>query len=176
MPFDQERAETVTPVAVHRNNKRARLHAENPRCYWCDVVTVLEIVTPHNPTTATIDHLYSKLHPERNVAVNVHKIVLACHECNNERHVCETKRRPFVPKLAHRRAEAEKYDATLAPEPKREAHSTLLVIRTIEDAVRFARQEPQTATVRTLREEYEQEVLTPRQRRKRMLAAQASPD
>lgn len=63
-------------------------------CFWCRT----ETVKPNEPgywlnanltrlgaRAATIDHLYSKIHPLRNAKVIGRKVVLACSACNMRR-------------------------------------------------------------------------------------------
>lgn len=68
------------------------MHAQNPYCYWCNTLTILnpkgvELDTRKVPNLATLDHLYSKLNPYRTIPCrnNEIRIVLACYKCNNKR-------------------------------------------------------------------------------------------
>ena len=66
------------------------------RCFWCECELVkypLEKgeTLPHN--YATIDHLYSKLHPLRKTyPTGERRLVLSCHKCNDERNELEIER------------------------------------------------------------------------------------
>lgn len=73
---------------------RHRLHAKDPRCHWCKQVTVLIEAGPrhkHFPdNAATVDHLFSRWHPDRQRPNDGRKrYVLACRKCNNERGAAE---------------------------------------------------------------------------------------
>lgn len=146
---------------------RRRLFRIDPHCFWCGRTVFLNV--PHaTPTLATVDHLYSRLHPQR---LNKYREqsgvlhVLACHECNSYRSVCEQRNRPFIPKLPERLEFARLADATLAPKgdpappppAKRQARVRSLkeefleearlalpmrVICTLEEAIEFARENP----------------------------------
>lgn len=118
---------SVTYQPLHRKHPRARddregllrirqrLFRADPHCFWCGCLTRLGAI--NGPRQATIDHLYSRLHPKR---LDRHREqkgvlhVLACSACNNERGVCEQQRRPFTPKLKERLEFARLADATLA--------------------------------------------------------------
>lgn len=68
---------------------RRRLHARNPACHWCSVVTVLYNVPQGEqarPDTATVDHIKDRRQC-RDVREHRHpgNAVLACHKCNAER-------------------------------------------------------------------------------------------
>jgi|ERR1044072_790670 hypothetical protein len=127
---------------------RLRLFRANPHCFWCGQLTLYGAVG--NPLQTTVDHLYSRLHPER---VNRYREqkgvlhVLACSACNNERGVCEQQGRPFVPKLKERLEFARRADAALAVvaavEVKAEdRHPLMRVICTLKEAIEFAREHP----------------------------------
>lgn len=99
---------------------RIRLFRADPHCFWCGVEVELNLPHQHS-RLATVDHLYSRFHPERllkhqsqpNAGPNVLH-VLACGSCNNKRSRCETRQEPFIPKLAERLEYAQRADATLA--------------------------------------------------------------
>ncbi len=125
---------------------RLRLFHADPHCFWCGQVTRYGAVG--DPMQATVDHLYSRLHPER---VNRYREqkgvlhVLACSACNNERGVCEQQCRPFIPKLRERLEYAQLADATIARETAesiRGVNHPLRIICTLEEAIRFARENP----------------------------------
>lgn len=70
-------------------SKLSKLYtAQNKRCYWCNVQCMLPKKgknTPHPPPNfATIDHLYSKLNPDR-TPENRNEVVMACYKCNHSR-------------------------------------------------------------------------------------------
>jgi hypothetical protein len=94
---------------------RQRLFRVNPHCFWCGVLTVLDGM--RLPNFATVDHLYSRWHPERR-ARHVNRDgtlhVLACQNCNQERALAESQCVPFIPKLKDKLEFAQKADATLA--------------------------------------------------------------
>lgn len=77
--------------------RRRRLHAENPKCHWCSVETVLEGPTATFPDLATIDHVIDRQtalelgmsSEERNA-----NAVLACYRCNQRRNRMGMKARP----------------------------------------------------------------------------------
>lgn len=165
------------PLRVRADGKiskiRRRLFRVDPHCFWCGRTVFLNV--PHaTPSLATVDHLYSRLHPQR---LNKYREqsgvlhVLACHQCNHDRSVCEQKGRPFIPKLAERLEFAQLADATLAPKDgpipalpptkrqvrrantrMRKSEKKLLeefqqgppmrVIQTFEEAVEYARENP----------------------------------
>jgi hypothetical protein len=73
--------------------QRTKMFAENPHCYWCGKELVLwEGDSGKMPDNgATIDHLYSRLHPLRLKKTGDLRRVLSCRWCNNERSREETK-------------------------------------------------------------------------------------
>ncbi len=87
--------------------RRLRMFTSDPHCYWCGVLTQLNIDSRAN--YATVDHLYSKLHPLRGTKYKggsdrtalLH--VLACAKCNQERGVADQQGRLFIPQIAARR-------------------------------------------------------------------------
>jgi hypothetical protein len=106
--------------------RRLRMFRRDPHCYWCGVLTVLDAEGQSNH--ATVDHLYSKLHPLR---ASKHKSgherdnvlhVLACHKCNQARGEADSKGRVFIPKIKERREVAELCSAVIGgaqyPDPK----------------------------------------------------------
>lgn len=78
--------------------QRFRLWQQDPRCYYCRVITILPEslslprarngglkVYPNN--LATLEHLRSRLHPKRlepNPTYTEQRHVLACRKCNQE--------------------------------------------------------------------------------------------
>lgn len=92
-------------VTAGKLTKRSRMHRADPHCFWCGRETVL---TGHinAPNLATIDHLYSRLHPQRRAPrghdrdVVLH--VLACWTCNQARSHAEQRGKMFQPKLPER--------------------------------------------------------------------------
>lgn len=87
---------------------RQRLFRHNPHCFWCGKLTMLSVEVRLKHDTATVDHLYSRLHPNRKVARQGRgRLVLACNQCNKDRSNAETRGLMFVPKLADRKPIAE---------------------------------------------------------------------
>jgi hypothetical protein len=132
---------------------RLRLFRANPACFWCGCAVILEC-DQSRPDFATVDHLYSRYHPQRESRHRrqdgvLH--VLACRVCNHERASCEERRVPFVPKLPERLSFAQKADATVARANARAALRTELGVTnvqpsyqplcTIEEAIAFARKD-----------------------------------
>lgn len=68
--------------------QRLKFWLNDPRCFYCGVVTVFERVKGCSPDNfATIDHLRPRHHPDRlepAVSGEVRR-VLACFRCNNDR-------------------------------------------------------------------------------------------
>lgn len=128
---------------------RTRLFRADPHCFWCGCLVRLNV--PHGtPDLATVDHLYSRFHPARK---ENHKRqdrvlhVLACFACNHERGLCEQHQKPFIPKLPERLEHARLADATLARHPLNQQGTapltgTMRVICTLEEAVKFTRENP----------------------------------
>lgn len=132
------------PSEYRPSPKRARLFRANPHCFWCGCKVALEFDPPNRRDLATIDHLYSRLHPER-AGHRATLVVLACRACNHERSRAESQRRPFVPRLKDKLRFAQQADATLArKEPIEEVKQQppMRVICTIEEAIAFARENP----------------------------------
>lgn len=65
------------------------LYARDPHCHWCHKFTVLYTLRRHEKAPddmATLDHLYSRLNPERKPNLcGEERTVLACWGCNFER-------------------------------------------------------------------------------------------
>lgn len=125
---------------------RERLFRSSPYCFWCGCKVELGAVgLPHQ---ATVDHLYSRLHPERITRHRQQKgvlHVLACSACNNERSVCEQRGIRFIPKLPQRLEFAQQADATLAnysPKGTSGPEKPMRVICTLEEAIKFAKENP----------------------------------
>jgi hypothetical protein len=83
-------------MSMSNRSLKLVLHAIDPRCHWCERVTVLtnlkSILGQPDPLMATIDHLVSKYKVSRwkkNYAKEPRK-VLACYECNHKRSRRET--------------------------------------------------------------------------------------
>lgn len=94
-------------------SKRALLFAEDPNCFWCGRVTVLQTTKPiRNDNVATIEHLYSRLHPKRKEHSQL--VVLACFGCNMARSHAENSGVHFTPQRADRVDMAREVCATLA--------------------------------------------------------------
>lgn len=142
VPRERER-----PLKIPRKPEprmRLRLFRANPFCFWCGCGVVLEVDQPSRPDLATVDHLYSRWHPDRELNYQRQRgvlHVLACRICNGERASAEQDRRPFVPKLPERLEFAQRADASLAkglPAPKE--GRPLKGLCTIEEAITFARE------------------------------------
>lgn len=147
---------------------RQRLFITSPYCFWCGVLTVLAGSNYNEPDLATVDHLYSKFHPERKAKHSsrggnvLH--VLACRACNQERALCELRQEIFIPKLTDKIEFAQRADATCAKKKtvtftttaRPEVASGLEVNVSPADGIR----------VLTLQQEYEREVLRLRRKRK----------
>lgn len=113
--------EEYHPPRPRRDNERLprmreRLYRTDPHCFWCGRRVYLNVAHA-KPELATVDHLYSRYHPQRLQKYReqdgvLH--VLACFKCNGERAACEHRGQPFVPTLAHRLEFAQLADATLA--------------------------------------------------------------
>lgn len=92
-----------------RSNQRVTLEGF-PFCFWCNCQTVLvkpgTITLP--PDAATVDHLYSRLHPKRDETLKV----LACNRCNQERSRADCTGIIFVPARSDRRELA--FEASVA--------------------------------------------------------------
>ena len=70
------------------NKRRKIAERQGWRCYWCgqpviDWVARRRVPTPDN--AATIDHLHSRLSPERGKHHGEYTLVVACNACNNRR-------------------------------------------------------------------------------------------
>ena len=99
-------------------SKRALLFAQDPYCFWCGRITVLQTTKPiRNDNVATIEHLYSRLHPKRKE--HPHLVVLACFGCNMARSHAENRDVYFMPKRPDRVDMARQVCATLAKAPLR---------------------------------------------------------
>lgn len=141
----RERKERQAPAIPRKPEPRMRLRLfrANPVCFWCGCAVVLEADPPNRPDLATVDHLYSRWHPERETKhqqQNAVLHVLACRICNGERASAEEQGQPFIPKLRERLGFAQRADATLAkglPVPKEGRPPKGLC--TIEEAIAFAR-------------------------------------
>lgn len=71
---------------------------QDGKCHWCKRQTYRHDHPQYRRSTgalsglaATLDHLYSKLHPLRHVPVNHSKYVMACSTCNGKRSTAECK-------------------------------------------------------------------------------------
>jgi len=94
-------------------SKRARLFSKDPHCFWCGRLTELETTKPiRDADVATIEHLYSRLHPKRKD--HWQSIVLACFGCNMARSHAENSGGYFIPERADRVDVAREVCATLA--------------------------------------------------------------
>lgn len=102
-----------TPVVVHLplacqdtpSRTQQLWTAQGGLCFWCGVLTLRSdqdgyyLKDKKHPKldrrAATLDHLYSKLHPYRSRPVKGPRHVMACHACNGKRskEECEAKNR-----------------------------------------------------------------------------------
>src|SRR5689334_13074182 len=86
---------------VERRNRRLRLLAINPHCYWCGKkVRGYKRQGPWKDDEATIDHLYDKKagpRPKQGVRV------LACWPCNRQRNILTQKFYHDVRKMLERK-------------------------------------------------------------------------
>lgn len=82
----------MSESVAHRHQQRALMwRLQGGRCWWCNRMTVLprargqthRKVFPDNE--ATIEHLDSRLSPERGRHSGRYRRVMACRRCNNER-------------------------------------------------------------------------------------------
>jgi hypothetical protein len=88
-------------IPREKRSRRMRLFLRGPCCFWCGRVTVYETSKPiRNPLAATVDHLFSQLHPRRREGWNWY--VLACYECNLSRAHAEAMKLEFIPRLNSR--------------------------------------------------------------------------
>jgi hypothetical protein len=97
-------------MAMARDNSsaRKRLFFHDPHCFWCGKLTVFSMDSKLKHDAATVDHLYSRLHPERRAARRGRgRLVLACNQCNKDRSNAETRGLMFIPKLEGRKVIAE---------------------------------------------------------------------
>lgn len=82
--------------------RRRRLHAENPNCHWCGVLTVLETPNAQCADMATIDHVIDREHAKElglTVQQRNEKSVLACYRCNQRRNRMGMKGRLVNPRV-----------------------------------------------------------------------------
>lgn len=69
-------------------NVRARLHAANPCCCYCGIITIDRARrgrSKQRPTDATIEHLHSRLTGPLEGRNKICNLTIACYKCNNER-------------------------------------------------------------------------------------------
>jgi len=137
---------------------RKRLFRANPSCFWCGRRVYLH-VKHASPELATVDHLYSRLHPERERHHREQRRVLqvlSCYQCNHNRSVCEQQGRAFIPELPERLEFAQLADATLAPAAKKETQPAAVIPAQEEVPVKPERD---PSVVLSLKDEYAVEVL-----------------
>lgn len=85
--------------------QRRRLFSQNPHCYWCGkkvrwIKYKKRYVGCLPDDAATIDHLYSRLSPLRNIKAHGEvRHVLSCYKCNHERGRQEDQDLPVEEKL-----------------------------------------------------------------------------
>lgn len=85
------------PCTKQLKKVRNRLHAANPHCEKCGILTILPEDLPYTidalgtkqidniPNMATIQHKYHKLHPLRRVVNRrERRLFLWCYKCNNQ--------------------------------------------------------------------------------------------
>lgn len=79
--------------------QRRRIWEVNPRCHWCQCVTILPDYHARmgrpNPKWATIEHLDARHSKERGKHPREFRHVLACWKCNNDRDRRELKALPI---------------------------------------------------------------------------------
>lgn len=87
--------------AGRNRRKLVRLWMEDPHCHYCKRKTVLVLMAPEErmprrfsnyPLRATLEHLRSRLHPDRHEPIQQdgeRRIVLACNECNQAQNTKE---------------------------------------------------------------------------------------
>lgn len=120
---------------IENTRTRVLLYKKDPACFWCGRFTMLGQVKPMRDYTATVDHLYSRLHPKRNNLPR--QKVLACYRCNQDRSAADVQGKVFIPALASRVEIARQASAAFA---RGEVTDPLAVqIDTIEKAIAFAR-------------------------------------
>lgn len=92
----------ITPGVFRATNpsalKRWRMWKKNPRCYYCGIRTRFvhrggQSNARVRDDEATIEHLYSRLHPWRLEHRKEGPTVIACHKCNAERNNIEQRAR-----------------------------------------------------------------------------------
>lgn len=88
--------QSVTKLSKGGKSRR-RMWESDPCCFWCGEITIYGGTGEHS---ATIDHLYSRLHPKRSSGGGPQ--VLACNACNQERNNADHRNVVFIPKLAKR--------------------------------------------------------------------------
>lgn len=69
--------------------KLNRLFATAHDCHWCGEPTERTTRIPVPANSATVDHVFSRLTPQRKAGNN--QVVLACYRCNRWRNDMETK-------------------------------------------------------------------------------------
>ncbi len=87
----------MTTGAKKRRKLLLRWEQQKTLCHWCNKETVLIMRSPGTKDCpkrldeATIDHLRSRYHPDRQELNPNHEIrqVMACWKCNNERNTLE---------------------------------------------------------------------------------------
>ena len=79
--------------------KRIALWQRDPNCHWCGQYTILpeHVRGADKRKMATIDHLWTRLDPERTIPCRgERRLVLACAECNNHRGRDRERRLPLM--------------------------------------------------------------------------------
>src|SRR3990167_1644132 len=115
-----------------RRRQRQRLFEQSPFCVYCDVPLILYPLAKHERAPdnyATLDHVRSRLHPERTApAYGETRHVLACNKCNRELGAAEEAALPIEEKWRRagrpRKTTAPPPSASAAPPPSRELGST----------------------------------------------------
>ena len=79
-------------MAKKKRQKKEKLYAKDPFCFWCrrslSIYGILLSGQPHPEDMATLDHLRSRLNPERRNGLDYPgqiQIVLSCPGCNKAR-------------------------------------------------------------------------------------------
>ncbi len=97
-------------------HKRRVLHARDPHCHWCDVVTIdpSKTLNQRHPNLATLDHVKSRLQCKTKEEYRSSKNhVIACLECNNLRDAIFLKTEKPQQKIAEQ--EKREKDAVTGP-------------------------------------------------------------
>lgn len=92
--------------AKQKRKQRFKLWQEDPRCHWCGIITqwsskklikqISNKTVKQPPNMATLDHLYSRFHPDRKITTpDIKRRFLSCYKCNHARGFFDDQRRPW---------------------------------------------------------------------------------